>query len=553
MWSSRLPFLLCPSGSTISSFSLGNGSSSSSVIDNTNNINNTADRTTRAMTAITRRTSATLTLRFQPSTSSSSSSSLRRCFHSKADYQQWRKDVQDSALKPSNNQTTTMRMEPLDLPTFAPFLHSVSPMADQLFLAGVQDATPSSPRDSLLECTYPLASNEILRYSVTDFSHWSAFRLGKFYELVDALTADVAYRHAAANDGTNGSTDDNNNNNNNNEEVTLVTAGHYHSRKYGKTDLHKDVVLRSYVTQVGRSSLEVRTDAWQDEDKLVNVCHTIMVALDPKTMKPLSKVGKALPPLISEDDGDEDRIRLADQHQQIRLDRSQKAMQLRNKVSAPPTIDEMGELHRLHRRRALQREGQFVSGGGDGGGITGSNDNSNTLACSPTVQDYTFRSSRVIFPEQRNVHGKLFGGFVMAEGQSLAQFAATFFAMGNPIVPMGIDEAIFLQPVALGDMVTFTARLVHATATTCRVNVTVEVRDPSAPSRVPVRSNRLVFVFCGDFSNNNRGNAEIIPETYQEILMHVDAQRRHAVEGPWEDEVKGILEEMQKGNDSSST
>mmetsp|Transcript_33943 Transcript_33943/g.82354 ORF Transcript_33943/g.82354 Transcript_33943/m.82354 type:complete len:195 (+) Transcript_33943:2-586(+) len=189
----------------------------------------------------------------------------------------------------------------------------------------------------------------------------------------------------------------------------------------------------------------------------------------------------------------------------------------------------MQELHAIHRHRALQREqeGLIIDG-------------TTSSSCAPTVREYTFRSSRVIFPEQRNVHGKLFGGFVMSEGQSLAQYTATFFAMGKPIVSMGIDEAIFLQPVALGDMVTFTARLVHATATTCRVNVTVEVRDPAAPSRVPVRPNRLVFVFGGDFSDR----PQVIPETYQEILMHVDARRRHAVEGPWDEEVQGILQEL---------
>ncbi|KAL3928120.1 MAG: hypothetical protein SGBAC_012781 [Bacillariaceae sp.] len=432
----------------------------------------------------------------------------RRRFQSQAEFQLWRRDVQDSAFRP---QPETSTMVPLDLPTSAPFLQSVSPMADQLLLAGVANATPSSPRDSLLECTYPLASNEILRYSVTDFSHWSAFRLGKFYELVDALTADVAYRHVSSGE----------------EEVVLVTAGHYHSRKYARTDLYKDVKLRSYVTQMGKSSLEVRTDAWQEE-KLVNVCHTIMVGLDPQSMKVLSKVGKALPPLVAEEAFDDDRrIRLAEQHEQIRLDRSKNAMQLRSKVSAPPTFDEMEELHKLHRQRALQREGK-----------------PDNECAPPTVNEYTFRSSRVIFPEQRNVHGKLFGGFVMAEGQSLAQYAATFFAMGKPILPMGIDEAIFLQPVALGDMVTFTARLVHATATTCRVNVTVEVRDPAAPSQVPIRSNRLVFVFGGDFSNR----PSILPESYKEILMHVDARRRHAVEGPWDEEVEAILKEMEESS-----
>jgi acyl-coenzyme A thioesterase 9 len=252
-----------------------------------------------------------------------------------------------------------------------------------------------------------------------------------------------------------------------------------------------------------------------------------MVALDPLSLKPLSRVGKALPALVLETTGDNYRLELANLHEQIRNDRASKAMQLRQKVSAPPSFDEMQALHLLHRQRALCRE-QAAS-------------HQLEEACLPelpTVQEYTFRSSRVIFPEQRNVHGKLFGGFVMSEAQSLAQYTATFFGMGQPIVPMGIDEAIFLQPVALGDLVTFTARLVHATATTCRVTVTVEVRDPKAPSTVPKRSNRLLFVFGGDFSSR----PGIIPETYQEILMHMDARRRHLVEGPFEDEVKDIIQ-----------
>ena len=156
----------------------------------------------------------------------------------------------------------------------------------------------------------------------------------------------------------------------------------------------------------------------------------------------------------------------------------------------------------------------------------------------PRVADYTFRSSTVIFPEQRNVHGKLFGGFVMEEAQKLAQYTASFFSKGKPIFPLGIDDAIFLQPIAIGDLVTFTARLVHSTENTCRVLVTVEVRDPAHRARVPVRSNRLMFVFGG-----STFPAGIVPETYSEILMHIDAQRRYQVEGPTESEVQRILKE----------
>ena len=53
-------------------------------------------------------------------------------------------------------------------------------------------------------------------------------------------------------------------------------------------------------------------------------------------------------------------------------------------------------------------------------------------------------------------------------------------------------------------------------------------------------SNRLVFVFGGaDLPSN------IIPYRYDEILMHIDAQRRHNVEGPFDDEVNRILAEAE--------
>lgn len=114
-----------------------------------------------------------------------------------------------------------------------------------------------------------------------------------------------------------------------------------------------------------------------------------------------------------------------------------------------------------------------------------------------------------------------------------------FLAKGNPIFPLGIDEAIFMQPIAIGDMVTFCARIVHSTAHTCRVLVTVEVRDPADRNRVPKRSNRLMFLFASDHFPSH----PIVPETYREILMHIDAKRRYLEEGPTDDEVAQILHE----------
>lgn len=446
-----------------------------------------------------------------------------RCFQTLSEYRAWREEIRCSA-----ETSSALTLQKIPLEQGAPFLHSVSPVVDRLELSetavderantsGTQQSRGKSPRSSLLQCRYPLETDELLRNAVADFSSWSSFRLGKFYEIVDALTADVAYRHVDHDAST-----------------TFVTAGHYHSRKFQKTNIKKDVVLRSYVTHVGRSSMELRTDALQrqeeqGEEVLLNVCHTVMVALDSKSFKSLSKVNRQLPPLSLQTSDDQRRWDLAQRHQQIRSERSAHAMQLRSPVSMPPSFEEMKGLHQLHVDRTRKMEISSPSS---------SAEDNFTTAPPPLVSDYTFRSSTIIYPEKRNVHGKLFGGFIMDESEKLAQYTATFFAEGEPVIPFGIDDAIFVQPIAVGDMVTFTARLVHSTDTTCRVLVVVEVRDPRDAARVPIRSNRLMFVFGGD---NLRTN--IVPNTYQEILMHLDAQRRHVVEGPTDEEARQILQE----------
>ena len=78
----------------------------------------------------------------------------------------------------------------------------------------------------MLECTIPLSDDSALRKSVSDINmFWSSFRLSKFYETCDALTADVAYRHT---DGIK-------------QELALVTAGHYQSQ-FLPTSIKQDLV-----------------------------------------------------------------------------------------------------------------------------------------------------------------------------------------------------------------------------------------------------------------------------------------------------------------------
>ena len=526
------------------------------------------------------------------------------------------------------------RLTQVNAKTAAPFLYSVSPMSDRLLLYAAaheddeQDKNDEtdrtittsnsgkksrSPSSSMLECIYPLSESryshhhgcvntsktimdkkadasdlDILRASVSDPT-FSSFRLAKFYSDVDALTADVAYRHAAAPASSNSNSDSTTN-------IAFVTAGHYHSRKIHQTDVTNDIILRCYPTHTGTSSMEIRTDALQRDvngnEILVNVCFTSMVAVDKDTLRPIKN---AIPKLsfrnhrkdANNDDNDDDaddnknsninskytscgeeesrqqtRTEMAQQHAQIRKERFATSMQLRHgPSSSPPTQQEMTDIHALHQRVIMNHHHTRSS--------SSNADAPRTLSppLLPHVHQHTYRSSVVIYPEKRNVHGKLFGGFVVEQGHILAQYAADFYlnhacaqTPENPLlhadiasenanekqvrtdraIPLGLDEAIFLQPISIGDHVTFTARVVHSTPRTCRIVVIVEVRDPANRNSAPLRSNRLSFLFGGSgFPNHG-----IVPDGYNEILMNVDAKRRMVVEGPLDEEVERILSEV---------
>ena len=168
----------------------------------------------------------------------------------------------------------------------APFIASTDHMVDHLVLQCMPrselEGGALTPSASALQATWPVSTDELLATSVIDRNGYSPFRLGKFYEAVDALTADVAYRHTEGHA----------------RGLALVTASHYHAIKLGRTVAGRDFTIRCYITSTGSSSLEVRTDALQvdesGQERLINVCHTAMVALDKSTMRP---VKGAVPPL----------------------------------------------------------------------------------------------------------------------------------------------------------------------------------------------------------------------------------------------------------------
>ncbi len=75
-------------------------------------------------------------------------------------------------------------------------------------------------------------------------------------------------------------------------------------------------------------------------------------------------------------------------------------------------------------------------------------------------------------PADTNAHGTIFGGWVMAQ-VDLAGSVPAFERAQGPIVTVAVNSFLFKEPVFVGDLVSFYARVVRVGRTSITVDVEV--------------------------------------------------------------------------------
>lgn len=150
-------------------------------------------------------------------------------------------------------------------------------------------------------------------------------------------------------------------------------------------------------------------------------------------------------------------------------------------------------------------------------------------------------STRLCQPQDRNIHGKIFGGYLMREAYELGLTNALLFANG-PVLFVAQDDITFRkvgeagfccrshffaspQPVELGSIVELTSRIVLSEGSPRRsfqVQVTADVVDPATAARDTTNTFHFSFV-------SERPLRPIMPVTYEEGLTYIESFRRRQV------------------------
>ncbi|CAH8352182.1 unnamed protein product [Eruca vesicaria subsp. sativa] len=365
-----------------------------------------------------------------------------------------------------------------------------------------KDAPPQSelltraPSHSRTTIFYPFSTDYILREQYRD--PWNEVRIGILLEDLDALAGTISVKHCSDDDSTT-------------RPLLLVTASVDKIVLKKPISVDIDLKIVASVIWVGRSSIEIQLEVMQSEledveaspDSVALTANFIFVARD-------SKTGKAAPI---------NRLSPETDLEKVLFEEAEARNNLRKKKRGGERKEfENGEYNKLG---ALLAEGRIFS---DMPALADRN--------SILLKDTRLENSLICQPQQRNIHGRIFGGFLMHRAFELAFSTAYTFAGLVPYF-LEVDHVDFLRPVDVGDFLRFKSCVLYTQLDKLDcplINIEVVAHVTSPEIRSSEVSNTFYFKFTvrpeAKARNNGFKLRNVVPATEEEarhILERMDA------------------------------
>ncbi|KAK2415460.1 acyl-coenzyme A thioesterase 9, mitochondrial [Trifolium repens] len=351
--------------------------------------------------------------------------------------------------------------------------------------------TPSQSRTSIL---YNFSSDFVLREQYRD--PWNDVRIGKLLEDLDALAGTISVKHCSDEDSTT-------------RPLILVTASVDKIVLKKPISVDIDLTIVGSVIWVGRSSIEIQLEVTQSKqedsgsDSVVLTANFIFVARD-------SETGKAAPV---------NRLSPETAREKLLFEQAE----ARNNLKKRKRVGEKKD----HENAEEKKLRDLLAAGRIFCDMPALADRDSIL-----LRDTSLENSLICQPQQRNIHGRIFGGFLMNRAFELAFSTAYAFAGLVPYF-LEVDHVDFLRPVDVGDFLRLKSCVLYT-----------ELHDPDQPlinvevvahvTRPELRSSEVSNTFHFTFTVRPEAKAmkngfklrNVVPATEEEarrILERIDA------------------------------
>ncbi|XP_061989794.1 acyl-coenzyme A thioesterase 2, chloroplastic-like [Rosa rugosa] len=373
---------------------------------------------------------------------------------------------------------------------------------------GPGDTTTTTPQtQSELVTRTPAQSRTSILYKFsTDFelrdqyrNPWNGVRIGKLLEDLDALAGTIAYKHCCNEDGTT-------------RPLLLVTASvdKMVLKKPIRDDI--DLSLVGAVAWVGRSSMEIQLQVTQSMDGTPSSSESVALIANFTFVARDSKTGKSAPV---------NQITPETEKEKLLWEAADKRNEMRKKNRAEHKIDiEDKDKNRLN---ALLAEGRVFCD------MPALADRDSIL-----IRDTCLQNSFICQPQQRNIHGRIFGGFLMRRAFELA-FSTTYAFAGSAPHFLEVDHVDFVRPVDVGNFLRLKScvlytELENPSEPLINVEVVAHVTQPELRSSEV--SNKFYFTFSvhPEAVKDGVRIRNVVPATEEEalrVIERMDAENSH--------------------------
>lgn len=348
-----------------------------------------------------------------------------------------------------------------------------------------EELPPRSMQDSFIAAKIPLSTDVALQEKYTTFL--GSVRLGRLIEDMDIFTVIVARKHIS--------------NPNLPKDAkfpqTLVTVlvDRIDFTDYAPK-VNKDLKISGHVSWVGKTSLEVVVwlEQFSDTDwKRITRALFLVAARDPT-----NKYATFVNSLKPADDREKDIFGGGESRRKAR------SVGAKDHVSKTlPTVEEQKLIHNIYTRTTDPKDISTV--------------HQILPPKSAWMSNSKISSVILAFPEDRNLHNTVFGGFIMRQATELSWILACIYCKKRPRT-RSLSDVAFKAPIAVHSLIRMHATVVYTHKNFIQNLVFAEVFDP----------------LIGETSTTNTFHItleapeivpEVLPLTYQESMLYIDGAR----------------------------
>ncbi|KAJ8550719.1 hypothetical protein K7X08_000089 [Anisodus acutangulus] len=352
--------------------------------------------------------------------------------------------------------------------------------------------TPCKSRTIVL---YKFSSDYVLREQYRN--PWNEIRIGKLLEDLDALAGTISFKHCSSYDGTT-------------RPLILVTASVDKMLLKKPIRIDTDLTIEGAVTWVGRSSMEIQLEVMQSSPEASSTSESLALTANFTFVARDSKTGKSA--LINQISPETEKEKLlweeAEERNKMRkIKRGEQKKEIQGE-----------EVNRLNELLAESRIFCDMPALADRDSIL--------------IKDTCLQNSLICQPQQRNIHGRIFGGFLMRRAFELAYTTAYAFAGSAPCF-VEVDHVDFLKPVDVGNFLRLKScvlytELENSSKPLINVEVVAHVMRPELRSSEVSNSFYFTFTVQQDSLRHGTRVRNVVPGTEEEarrVIERMDAEK----------------------------